>query len=651
MTKTYNILFYFLICVFMPSCSEKHPDEVMAVIEKAGGNKNELIKFLDYYKSGDEPLKYKAACFLIINMSQYSYTEFNVQKDFNNYFYTLDSLNILEGGYTTQQYKEIYKQQFADNSNITIDEVHHDIHKVTFEYLKKNLDYAFLTWENMPWAKHISFENFLEYVLPYRFGQGPLEEWRLPLFRKYCNIPQTETLVDPVKIADKINTNIGREFGIDLGFTVYGQPLGYSYLIQSRKGVCDDAVAYVVMRLRAIGIAASKDYTPYWANRNMGHSWNVVLSKDGEMIDFNATYGQIGYRTMDDKKAPKVFRKQFSRNPEMIANIINKPSDIPPALRHTNIIDVTDEYKKTSNVEIKIPSAENKKNEEFAFISVFCNLAWQPVYWGKIKKGEVVFEKMARDIVYLPSYYKNNRIIPFANPFILSESGEVIFLKANWKKTQTMVLKRKYPVFPRVKKFAEKMVYGRFQISNNPRFTNCKTIHEIKETPRFTPNIVELEKPLYARYIRYYSPDNGYCNISELNVFNEKQQILNGNIIGNDMDNLKEYQKVTDGNKLTYYNAPTPAGDWVGIDFGSRKKVKYIAYVPRTDLNTIEPGNIYELFVWDNNHWKSLGRVKAENYFLVYKNVPSNGLYWLRNLTTGREERIFTYQKEQQIWW
>ncbi|MFW6224958.1 MAG: hypothetical protein ACOC4B_01680, partial [Bacteroidota bacterium] len=569
MTKAYNIFFYFFICIILHSCSKDHPENVMLVLEKAGNNKNELVKFLNYYKEGNNPLKYKAACFLVANMDQYSYKEYNVQQAFDQYFNILDSLNIVEGDYTPHQYKNSYSQIFDDVSKITIDEEYHDIHQVSFDYLKKNLDHAFLAWENMPWAKHISFENFLEYILPYRFGEAPVEDWRTPLYRRYIGNHHPGYHDDgPVELADAINMNIGREFGVDLGFTVYGQPLGYSQLIKSRKGVCDDAVAYVVMRLRAIGIAASKDYTPYWADRNMGHSWNVVLSKDGEMIDFDATYGRIGHRTMDDNKAPKIFRKQFSGNPEMIANIINKHSDIPPALRHTNIIDVTDEYVKTSDVKIKIPSADKQKNEQFAYISVFCNLAWQPVYWGKVKKDKVVFEKMARDIVYLPLYYKNNQIIPFSTPFILSESGEIIFLKANWNRTQTMVLKRKYPVFPRVKKFAEKMVYGRFQISNNPRFTNCKTIHEIKETPRFTPNIVELEKPLYARYIRYYSPDNGHCNISELNVFNEKQQILNGNTIGNDMDNLKEYQKVTDGNKLTYYNAPTPAGDWVGMDLG-----------------------------------------------------------------------------------
>ena len=32
-------------------------------------------------------------------------------------------------------------------------------------------------------------------------------------------------------------------------------------------------------------------------------------------------------------------------------------------------------------------------------------------------------------------------------------------------------------------------------------------------------------------------------------------------------------------------------------------------------------------------------------------NVPSNALYWLRNWTTGVEERIFTYYNNIQLFW
>lgn len=34
-----------------------------------------------------------------------------------------------------------------------------------------------------------------------------------------------------------------------------------------------------------------------------------------------------------------------------------------------------------------------------------------------------------------------------------------------------------------------------------------------------------------------------------------------------------------------------------------------------------------------------------------FDNIPANSLLWLRDLTTGREERIFTYQDNQIRFW
>ena len=46
-----------------------------------------------------------------------------------------------------------------------------------------------------------------------------------------------------------------------------------------------------------------------------------------------------------------------------------------------------------------------------------------------------------------------------------------------------------------------------------------------------------------------------------------------------------------------------------------------------------------------------IGKQKAQNIRLVYKDVPTSGLYYLKNLTKGKDERIFTYKNGKQIWW
>jgi hypothetical protein len=61
-------------------------------------------------------------------------------------------------------------------------------------------------------------------------------------------------------------------------------------------------------------------------------------------------------------------------------------------------------------------------------------------------------------------------------------------------------------------------------------------------------------------------------------------------------------------------------------------------------------GHTYQLFYWQNG-WKSLGKATAENKPLSFQNIPSNGLYWLVENDSGKEERIFTIQNGQQVWW
>ena len=108
-------------------------------------------------------------------------------------------------------------------------------------------------------------------------------------------------------------------------------------------------------------------------------------------------------------------------------------------------------------------------------------------------------------------------------------------------------------------------------------------------------------------------------------------------------------EKAFDKNKLTYYFSKKPFS-WIGIEFTKPLLIDSIYYLPRNDNNGIDIGDTYELFFWDRG-WRSLGRQVAEKEYLVYENVPNGALFWLRNLTKGKEERIFTYENGGQVWW
>lgn len=113
----------------------------------------------------------------------------------------------------------------------------------------------------------------------------------------------------------------------------------------------------------------------------------------------------------------------------------------------------------------------------------------------------------------------------------------------------------------------------------------------------------------------------------------------------------EEATKSFDNEKLTYCSAPKQPF-WIGLDLGEKNKkhLSYIEFCPWNDMNMIEKGDDYELFYY-NYGWHSLGRRIADADSLLYHNVPENALFWLRNHTKGKEERIFTYENGRQIWW
>ena len=81
-------------------------------------------------------------------------------------------------------------------------------------------------------------------------------------------------------------------------------------------------------------------------------------------------------------------------------------------------------------------------------------------------------------------------------------------------------------------------------------------------------------------------------------------------------------------------------------------EVKYASVSPRSDDNDVCPGNEYELFVFDDGEWKSLGYKLADGNALHYDGLPLNTLLWLRNYTRGNNERPFIIREDMSIeWW
>ena len=312
--------------------------------------------------------------------------------------------------------------------------------------------------------------------------------------------------------------------------------------------------------------------------------------------------------------------------------------------------DVTAEYVSVSDVERIVP--DSLSGHGVAYICVFDNRKWVPVFLGDIEKHKVRFRNMARDIMYIAAIVGDDgRIQPFGNPFSIDKNGNIQDVPIDCNKQQSMTLLRKFPFLGKQNPFNTRMSRGRFQAANNADFEHPVDLYYFTGITDGNWYEVEVKTDKAFKYLRYIGPSGSYCNVNEVQFFDKKGKALKGSIIGTQGKSGHTKETVFDGNILTGFEGIGPDGHWVGMKLKNPSSIGKIRFIGRNDGNTIEVGDTYELFYWNNSKWNSVDIRVATDNKLHYDSVPSNGLYVLRDRTKGWEERIFTYENGKQTWW
>ena len=649
-TKRIRLLLFtaFLLCL---SCSQ--PSRLELALEAAGDNRAELEKVLEHFK--DDPLKLKAAIFLIENMpGHYSFADTELFNRFNN---ALDSLAFHYGEYSFEEravlWREIYHKYavYGIRGLATVP----DIEIITAEFLISNIEQAFEVWKGSQWARHLTFEDFSELILPYKVMQGQdFDNWRKYLRTKFDHsldiIRHVPLIVrNPIMVGNIVNENM-RETIYPRIATEWRLPITrISTLLQIPSGLCEDYARMTLAVMRAKGIPVAIDFTPQWPFRSLGHSWNVLLTNTREISAFEGVVVPVGTPHKQYHIMAKVYRKTFAINRE-IERIHQVESAVPAFLRSPFIRDVTDEYMVTTNVAIPLQS---RPNFQYAYLAVFDNANWVPISWGRASRRSVTFRSMGRDVAYLPVRYTDRGVEAISNPFILTIRGDIRELVPDTLNRQTLRLYRKYPLMPRAFVGVERLIGAEIQAANRADFSDMVTIHHFDDVKKEIR--IDYGSPTF-RYWRFFSAPDAFVNLAEM-IFWERgsEEPIRGRIIGtpgswrDGTSHTKE--AVFDGDFLTFFDAPEGTGSWVGMDFGKPVDIARIVCFMRSDGNYIEPGDEYELLYWRDGGWQSLGRKIATDFYLVYENAPTNALFLLRNHTKGVEERIFTYENDRQVFW
>lgn len=645
---------FFILHMILTGCRDSKDDRQLDyALEMAGENRQELERVLEHF-AGDS-LKLEAAKFLIRNMpGHYSYAD---TAQVNRYYNSVDSMFDCFYGQPIDSIRNDI-DGFARNWGIPGAKKVQDVKIITADFLIANIDSAFRQWQTSPWCTHLTFDEFCEYILPYKSEElQPLNSWRSD-FSSLCT-----DILTPLHYADLYRNSSFRaatlmrlaltdNFGLNLAESVRYPVYRTSTRLRIPFGMCEDYVARTTVVFRAIGIPVVMEFTPQWSYGDNAHDWNVVLSRKGQEVQFSGFFTTPTEHHKPYENLPKAYRRTYAQNPELV-ELNQKEEYVPPFFRNIFMKDVT--AARTSTAKIQIPT----KNEAdgYVYLAASSGTGWKPVALGRVKSGVATFEDVGRECIYLPVRYDaagNQRAI--GDPVRVKANGEIQYLIPKKDETHAVRLRRKYPVLEYVYAQAIKLIGGEFQAANKADFSDAVTVAAVTEPSSDGQEIAVADSIGTYRYWRYINHQEGNnASIAEIIFIGKDGRPVNGEVMGSSplWDSPENAAaNAFDGKLLTNFNAEDPAEGWAGMDFGRPISLGAIRYYARGDGNAIEPGDLYELLYWDGAEgWKTVGRKIAESIALDFDGVPANALLLLRDLTKGRNEHVFIYENREQRWW
>lgn len=660
MLRRINLVIVTLLLMMLCGCSSYNGD-VQRALRLAEDNRGELKAVLRHYgKEKQDSLKFRAACFLIANMPHHlSYPQQEYQAycdEMMAHFNTYDGVE--------PRFSEKAVEISRKHSPKLIPQ--EDIKHITAEYLIWNIDYSFKMWEESNFLRHLTFEEFCEYVLPYKcFELQPITRWK----EDWSSLLRGE--LDQSMQIDEMRYNVRRavesvtwhyhnahhlvrlhvwpEWGMNF-IDILDMPT----LARQPYAVCRERARYGIMTCRSKGIPVSMDFTPNWGDRYDGHCWNRVYVDRRRSFEYEPMFSHPGGVYYLDVPMPKVFRLTYAPHPILLA-AKEAGVQLPISLNNIFVQDVTSDYGRTADIHINV-NAKDVDND-FAFLAVFDNTKWVSVDICKLEKGCASFNTVGLGILYIVMAYKDGGLMPISQPFVVDVDKKVKYIEAKDETVQDMRIYRKFPAFGHIYDKWRFMMGGQIEAADNPDFKDSKVM-AVFPLCKFLSGEAIIEDTTAYRYWRLASSTTWSTDMAEMFYYDRATgKIIEGELIYPDLPmrdpKYDTHSHICDRNPLTYYAVDSGCNPsrWIGYDFGVPVSIEKVLYMRRSDGNDVMPGDEYELYYWDEDQWQLHSKQLASNIYVDFKEVPKNRLYWIKGISRGEQNRIFIYENNEVRWY
>lgn len=671
----FKIATIILVCLIGMEACQSATDELEEALDLAGQNRQELEEVLTHYQQIDkDTLKYKAACFLIKNMRWHVNDGMvhSENKEFDQYLHNADSIyyRIMTTIKDPKEQERSLKEEeiaFRERSGELSEplgafqkSIVLDINNLNARFLIMHINYMVERWKNSVFAQNISFENFCEYLLPYRAMPGGdciNSELLSNLMCYQLTQGNTLNIGETVKRYNKYMSAIRGLVGLPCREGM----LGWRDIFLSYPHDCVSQCEFQTQILRTCGIPSAMVFCV--ANREFvgRHHYCVALDSVGNRIAMNAESNYLGKKNWGYSLGYRLncFQYMFGAQKDSPYMLRGKGEALPPDFRSPAIKEVTPDLRTTVSLSLKVPA---KIKNRLAWLYTYSrSKGYIAVTWGEINPNtqEACFKYVIPGIFYFPAYLNaDGKPCFWGEPLFVERKGNV----GEWKsldkllqhqKDTSVVLTRKFPRKPPMKRLAEEIVGSKFYGANREDGRDKEELYCISECPGDCLNEYHLQNSKAFRYYIYESV-NRKSEIAILEYLADTSWHYANTAaplpkeIFSPADTLQPFgqwvkllpEKPDHSQEFDENIQTTSYRERVVFRLDQPKVVNCIRVAPLSADNGIKPDEDYDLFYWDKD-WQLYAKKTSRYNYLEFENLPAKRLYWLRNNTRGKEEVPF----------
>lgn len=130
--------------------------------------------------------------------------------------------------------------------------------------------------QQFPWGKSYSDEIWLQYVVPARVDDEPLQPYRTYF------LDDLEKRLDSLTTLSRAAIEVNLYLGERIGFrSTDWRDQGALTTLSCGFGRCGEMMIAAISAMRSVGIPARGVYVPFWSAYDNNHAWIEVYTEDG----------------------------------------------------------------------------------------------------------------------------------------------------------------------------------------------------------------------------------------------------------------------------------------------------------------------------------------------------------------------------------